>query len=630
MGSSNQTAKRTIDHGALGLSPEEARLLGDLAEAQAELEARYGDLYQNSASPVFRSVWNRGVDMKVWSPPPLEIPPAYRSVMEESLGLAQRYKDNGDIYDGEGKVNPKLIADLGRAGFWGQLVSKQYGGLGTPFRLFSHCVTKMASIEGTIAGLASVHQCIGAVNPLNFFGSDEQRQRWLPRLATGELQSGFALTEPGAGSDLQAVRTTAVLDGDHYVVNGEKLFITNVHVGRMIALVCRIEKDLRVLMVELPAQENEHFRLRRYGLHALSHAYNHGLIFKDLRVPKENLLGDKGLKIAYNGLNLGRVVVCAGSAGAIRRMLANMPRWAEFRKTYGQSISKRALVQERAGVMAALITGCDALVDWCSYLLDAGYRGEMECVVAKIFGSEAQKFAAIELFMKTHGGRSFLHGHLFGDNIGDFLAPCIYEGEGDMLAMAFLGTLIESHGLHFFEPIAKREQSSGIRFNPLNPLQLWQFRDLLMPYAKWMASERLTPPRVPDLSNLAPALRAQASFAIRELQKIPVQASGLMTKFQKKLPDMQCQMRDLSLKVQNLIVMLCTAVHAGRSSDQDVQAAGDVMCDILRLRVKGGKPNDAFYRKVSKLGQRVLTTGDQETSFTRGSPSEEIMMKYEA
>ena len=127
--------------------------------------------------------------------------------------------------------------------------------------------------------------------------------------------------------------------------------------------------------------------------------------------------------------------------------------------------------------MAALIVGCDALVDWCSWLLDQGFRGELECIVAKIFGSEAQKEAAVELFMKTHGGRAFLRGHLFGDNIHEYLAPCIYEGEGEMLGMAFFKSLIKEHGKQFFEPIGRALQAAGIKKpNPLNPAHAWALR----------------------------------------------------------------------------------------------------------------------------------------------------------
>ena len=139
----------------------------------------------------------------------------------------------------------------------------------------------------------------------------------------------------------------------------------------------------------------------------------------------------------------------------MRVMLANMLPWAQFRRTYGAAIETRELVRRRIGRLAGLIVGCDALVAWCSWLLDQGYRGEMECIIAKIFGSESQKEAAIELFMKTHGGRAFLHGHLFGDNVHEYLAPCIYEGEGEMLGMAFFKSLIKEHGKTYFEPIGR-------------------------------------------------------------------------------------------------------------------------------------------------------------------------------
>src|SRR5262249_50186967 len=157
-----------------------------------------------------------------------------------------------------------------------------------------------------------------------------------------------------------------------------------------------------------------------------------------LRVPKENLLVPKqgdGLTIAYHGLNLGRLALLANSAGTMRTMLANILPWAGYRKTYGQLINTRELVKRRIARLAGLIAGADAILAWGSWLIDQGYRGEMECIVAKIFGSESQKEAAIELFMKTHGGRSFLKGHGFGDNVYDFLAPCIYEGEGEMLGL---------------------------------------------------------------------------------------------------------------------------------------------------------------------------------------------------
>src|SRR5207244_4417852 len=185
---------------------------------------------------------------------------------------------------------------------------------------------------------------------------------------------------------------------------------------------------------------------------------------------KENLLkpavGD-GLTIAYHGLNMGRLALCATAAGTMRMMLKNMLPWARFRETYGAPIDTRELVKRRIARAAALIVGADALMSWGSWLLDQGYRGELECIIAKIFGSEAQKEAAIELFMKTHGGRSFLQGHAFGDNVHEFLAPCIYEGEGEMLGMAFFKSLAKTHGVKFFEPSGKACAAAGTRTTDL-------------------------------------------------------------------------------------------------------------------------------------------------------------------
>src|SRR5262249_45030114 len=196
--------------------------------------------------------------------------------------------------------------------------------------------------------------------------------------------------------------------------------------------------------------------------------------------------------MAYHGLNLGRIALCASAAGSMRVLLANLLPWAGFRRTYGQPINTRELVKRRIARLAGLLAGADALVAWCSWLIDQGYRGELECVVAKIFGSEALKEASVELFMKTHGGRSFLKGHLFGDNVYDFLAPCIYEGEGEMLGLAFFKSLVKQHGKRFFEPIGKALQLNGMRtLQPWNPLHLWKLRRELAAYSRWSAGQKL-------------------------------------------------------------------------------------------------------------------------------------------
>ena len=451
----------------------------------------------------------------------------------------------------------------------------------------------------------------------------------MPKLASGERLSAFALTEPGAGSDLTALKTRAVRDGDRFLVTGEKLFITNVTLGRTIGLVCLIDDQPAVLVVDLPDQESEQFQFRRYGLYALRYTDNRGLIFRNFPVPVENLLQPKrgnGLTIAYHGLNLGRVALCANAAGVMRRMLASILPWGEFRVTYGEEIAKRELVRRRIARLAGLIVGCDALVAWCSTLLDDGYRGEMECIVAKIFGSESLKEAAVEILMKTHGGRSFLHGHLFGDHVHDYLAPCIYEGEGEMLSMAFFKSLVKDHGSTFFAPLGKLLADAGIKdFQPWNPLHLWTARSALMPYGWWWMGQH-TPRGGAKLPDMPDDLRGYAQVAIGGLQDAPLEISGMMRKHQLKLADRQCRMAEVSGRIQKHIVLLCTALYAADQSDPILRRAGEILCQDLIMQIKGHRPTDSYFKAVSELGAEIA---QGKSVLTAGIDPGEIMQRYE-
>jgi len=428
---------------------------------------------------------------------------------------------------------------------------------------------------------------------------------------------------------LTALKTTATLVGDHYEVNGEKLFITNVVPGRLIGLVVMIGGKPAVLIAELPMQENDQFQILRYGLYALKHAYNVGMRFNRLCVPKENLLVPKsgdGLTIAYHGLNLGRLSLCAGAAASMRVFLANILPWSAFRKTYGQPIQVRELVKRRIARLAALIAGADALVAWGSWLIDQGYRGELECIIAKIFGSEAQKEAAIELFMKTHGGRSFLHGHLFGDNVHEYLAPCIYEGEGEMLGMAFFKSLVKEHGKAYFEPIGKALQQYQIKdFNPMNPGHLWKLRGELSAYAKWSLGRKFMARDRGTVPGLNPKLAEHLQFAQDMCQAHAVEISGAMSKHQLKLADRQCRMAELSQRVQDTIVMIVTLMWAHGQKTNIAVASADILCQDLRRKLTGERAADKYFRAVGELADMIIAGGWEELA---GVPVQEIMMRY--
>jgi alkylation response protein AidB-like acyl-CoA dehydrogenase len=613
-----------------GKSDEEARRLGAVDKADEQVETLYAERLRTTGSPVHRAVWDGKVPLDLFQPPPLPTIAPCDAAMDRSLEAVRRHREAGTLYDAQGKVSDAVVDDLSRAGYWGMLIGPEYGGQGAPFARYARFHTRMSTVEEMVAGMGSVHGCIGAVDPIKTFGTPEQKKRYLPRLASGESRSAFALTEPGAGSDLTALRTTAVEAGDHFEVTGEKLFITHCLPGRTIGLVVMLKGQPAVLIAELPPRETDQFRLVRYKLHALRRGYNNGLLFQNFRVPRENLLTPprgNGLTIAYHGLNLGRVAVCAGAAGTMRIMLASILPWAEFRRTYGQPIATRELVKRRIARLAGLIAGADALVAWCSWLIDEGYRGELECIVAKIFGSESLKEAAVELLMKTHGGRAFLVGHLFGDNVHDLLAPCIYEGEGEMLGMAFFKSIVKEHGKEFFEPIGQTLQRYKMKgLNPANPVHLWRLKRELWSYGKWKIGQAFAGRDRGPVAELSPVLQGHVDFARESFARLRKEISATMVKHQVKLADRQCRMTELSQRAQDTIVMLVTALWAHQQKTEVAAAAADVLCQDLRRKLTGERPSDRYFRDVGKLADLVLAGGFEALA---GVHRAEILMRYE-
>ena len=612
-----------------GKSEEEARRMGAVDRADEQVETMFAPRYQTANSPVHKAVWEKRVPIELFQAPPLPASAPCDAAMDTSLEVVRRHREAGTVFDEHNKVSTTVLNELAAAGYWGMLIEPKFGGQGAPFQRFTRFLTRVAMQDATCAGLASVHGCIGAVDPVRTFGSPEQKARFLPRLASGEALSGFALTEPCAGSDLTALRTKAVLVGDHYEVTGEKLFITNAVPGRSIGLVVKIDDRPAVLIVELPREENEQFQMVSYGLYALKHTWNRGLKFNRLRVPKENLLVPKqgdGLTIAYHGLNLGRLSLCATAAGSMRAMLANILPWAHFRRTYGAPIETRELVKRRVARLAGLIVASDALVSWGSWLIDQGYRGELECIVAKIFGSESQKEAAIELYMKTHGGRSFLHGHSFGDNVHELLAPCIYEGEGEILGLAFFKSLVKEHGRQFFEPIGKAFQAAGIaKPSMTNPRHAWVVRRELGAYTRWLLGQKFGGRQRESVPDMDPRLAAHLAFEQDQFGTFAREISAAMTKHQLKLADRQCRMAEISSRVQDTITLLVTALHAHQTRDEVTTAAADIACQDLRRRLTGERPSDAYFRDVSKLADTIIGGGFEALA---GAPVADILMKY--
>ena len=175
--------------------------------------------------PVHAGVWGRSVSADDFQSRPSGPTAAVQRVMDDAVELVARHKRERKLYADDGRVREEVLQELGPTGYWGLRVPVEFGGSGADWSAFLPFLTRMATVEGAVAGALAIHSSIAGVNAINTFGDPQQRARLLPTLASGERLGVFGLTEPQAGSDLTALRTTATLDGDHYVVSGEKLFL---------------------------------------------------------------------------------------------------------------------------------------------------------------------------------------------------------------------------------------------------------------------------------------------------------------------------------------------------------------------------------------------------------------------
>ncbi len=274
-----------------------------------------------------------------------------------------------------------------------------------------------------------------------------------------------------------------------------------------------------------------------------------------------------------------------------------------------------------------MIAGADAITQWGAWLIEEGYRGELECIIAKVFGSEAQKEAAVELFMKTHGGRSFLHGHMFGDEIHEYLAPCIYEGEGEVLGLAFFKSIVKEHGKQFLEPIGKAAMKHGIKApNPMNPVHAWKMRNEFGAYAKWMVQQRFTGSSRQSIPGMSSKLSAHVDFAQEQFAKMPLEISGVVQKHQLKLADRQNRMSEVSQRLQDTVLMLVAAIWGHQQKNEVSAAAADILCQDLRRRLTGKRPSDTYFRDVTKMADMVIEGGFEPLT---GVVQHEIMMQYQ-
>lgn len=367
-----------------------------------------------------------------------------------------------DAIDEQGEIPEPLLQALAGIGAFGIKIPLQFGGLGLSQTNYSRTAMKLGGTCANLTALLSAHQSIGAPQPLILFGTDEQKARYLPRCARGEI-SAFALTESNVGSDPARMTTRAEPDpaGTHYILNGEKLWCTNGTKAGIIVVMARTPMPGKphatsafIVETSWPGVQVEH-RCHFMGLRAL---YNGVIRFDHVRVPAENILGGlgRGLKVALTTLNTGRITLPAACAGMTARALEITRRWAAEREQWGHPIACHAAIADKLAAMAADDFALHATVHYVSSLVDADKHADvrLEAAMAKLWGTETS-WRIINDTMQIRGGRGFETARSLRDR-GDRPDPVerffrdarintIFEGSSEIMRLFIAREALDPH-----------------------------------------------------------------------------------------------------------------------------------------------------------------------------------------
>ncbi len=458
-------------------------------------------------------------------------------------------------FDREGKLPPEVLKGLGELGLCGMAVGEEYGGLGLDSTLYARIFAEIAAIDPSIGVTLGAHQSIGYKALLNE-GNEEQKKKWLPKLASGECFASFCLTEPGSGSDAYSIKTKAVKNDDGtYTINGQKLWITNAGMAGFYSVFAKtdhtdaqgnkvekiscfiVEKD----MPGVSFGEKED----KMGIRA---SETRAVFFDNVKVPASNIIGEpgKGFKIAMNVLNTGRLSIGSGAVSGMKMILALATKQAKERKQFGDYIINYGLIQEKLAAIAANAYATECLVYMTTGKITQGMHFEHESAICKVYGSE-KLWDSIDKATQIAAGNAYMKEYPYERIMRDSRIHLIFEGTNEILRIftALSGIKGPSDDL---KELGKMSDVSKALQDPIKSL------GVLTNFAKKRITKQFT---TKTLTKCHPSLERHSQKFTHSLKDFSVAVENTIMKYGKNIIGNElAQLRIANMTIE-LYVQLC-------------------------------------------------------------------------
>ena len=480
-------------------------------------------------------------------------------------------------------IGDDVIRELGDAGLCGLYVDERYGGQGLSQTGYARVFEQFAQIDGTLSIILGVHQSIG-YKGIALFGSEEQKERFLPDLAAGRKLAGYALTEPEAGSDAYHLRSRAVEQADgSWVLNGEKRYIGNGSKGDVFTAFARAEvggKDRHIALILEKGMKG--FEVgERYDTMGLRGNDLRRLYFNDVRVPAENVLGDPGdgFRIAMSILNNGRIGLGTGSVGAAKKLLDLTINHTRERRQFGQALADFELVQEKIGWMVSYLFGLESMAYLTCGLVDQGVEDySLESAICKVSGTEFLWYAA-NRSLQLAGGEGYMKDRPWEKILRDIRIFPIFEGANDVMR-AFIA-------LSAMKPVGERLSELGeIGLNdPIRSI------GLLADYVAGRVQREVRPDRI---SMAHPELAGHADAVGDQVKELAAATEGLIREHKQDVMYRQLAQKRLADAIADVYAQVAVLSRVSSIFANDgVEPSGqeryiaDTFCTRAAARVRG-------------------------------------------